>query len=71
MLEVLATIFWLAAWAVLGALFAALAYIGTYYDDDYYYYRVRRSLEARSVYSYSLGFAGCLIAVIALAVINL
>lgn len=71
-LEILATIFWLAAWAIMGALFAALAYLGsTYYDDDYYYYRVKRSLEARSAYSYGLGFAGCLIAAIALAVINL
>lgn len=72
-LEVLAVIFWLATWAVLGALYAALALIGSTYDsyDYYYYYRVKRSLEARDVYSYGLAYAGCLIAAIALAVINL
>ena len=68
-LEVLAVVFWLATWAVLGALFAALAYIGSYYDDYYSYYK--RDLETRDAYSYGLGYAGCLIAAIALAVINL
>lgn len=70
-LEVFATIFWLAAWAALGALFAALAYIGSVYSDYDYYYAVKRGLEARSAYSYGLGYAGCLIAAIALSVINL
>lgn len=69
-LEVLAVIFWLAAWAALGALFAALAYIGSYYDSTYYY-NVKRSLEARDAYSYGYGYAGCLLAAIALGVINL
>lgn len=67
-LEVLAVIFWLAVWAVLGALFALLAYVGSTYDGYYY---VKRGLETRDVYSYGLGYAGCLIAAIALAVIQL
>lgn len=71
-LEVLAVIFWLAAWAVLAALFAILAYVGSTYDSYYGYgYKIKRSLETRDAYSYGLGYAGCLLAAIALAVINL
>lgn len=69
-LEVVAVIFWLATWAVLGALFAALAYIGSYYNSSYYY-RVKRSLEVRDAYSYGYGYVGCSIAAMALAVIQL
>lgn len=66
-LEVLAVIFWLATWAALAALFALLAYVGSSYD----YYYAKRDLVARDAYSYGLAYAGCLLAAIALAVIQL
>ena len=72
-LEIVALIFWLSCWAVLAALYAVLVLLGSSYDYGYYYTSYKRDLdlEKRMSYEYGMAYTGCLIASLAVSVVNL
>lgn len=70
-LEILAVVFWLACWAVLAALFVVLSTDTSYYFGGYDFYYRKRAVERRGYYELGEAYTGCLIAAMALGIVQL